>query len=171
VEIVQLDCSACCTPRSSISILSYIASFLASYVYAISNEALFKASMRKSKSLEVRKTYILVMEAFNFFQEECFGGKPFLFFRGSTLSPFFCSTSLSSNSSPSPPYSGDMEAVFMDALSNPWTSSVFFILLGPGVSCAVYGLSMSDISAGLAGIRRSMNHSLVISSRSSSVSL
>jgi hypothetical protein len=77
------------------------------------------------------------MVAFDFFWEEGFGGGPFLFFRGSTSSPCFCSNSFSSKYSPSPPYSGDMEAFFMDALSNPWTYAVFFVLLGPSVSCVV----------------------------------
>jgi hypothetical protein len=95
---------------------------------------------------------IFVMVAFDFFQKEGFGGEPFLFFRGSTSSPCFCSTSLSSNSSPSAPHSGDMEVVFMNALSNSWTSSVFFVLLGPGVSYVVSRLSMSDISTGTVGI-------------------
>jgi hypothetical protein len=99
--------------------------------------------MRKSKSSEVRTVCILVMVAFDFFQEEGFGGEPFLFFKGSTSSPCFYSTSLSSNSSPSPPFSSDMEAFFTDTLSNSWTSLVFFVLLGLGVSCAIFGLSMS----------------------------
>jgi hypothetical protein len=127
--------------------------------------------MNKFKSSEVRTVYILVMVAFDFFQEEGFKGEPFLFFRGSTSSPYFYSTSLSFKYSPSPPCSGDMEAVFTDVLSNSLTSSFFFILLGPGVSCAVYGLSMLDISARSARIKRSSNHSLVISSKSSFASL
>jgi hypothetical protein len=127
--------------------------------------------MRKSKSSEVRVVCILVMVAFTFFQEEGFRGEPFLFLRESTSSPSFCSTSLSPKSSPSPPCSGEMEAVFTDALSNSWTSSVFFALLGLGVSYVVYGLSMLDISIGSTGTRRSTNQSLVISSKSSSISL
>jgi hypothetical protein len=138
---------------------------------AISSEASFRDAMRKLKLSEVRTICILVMESFDFFQEEGFGGKPFLLFKGSTSSPCFCLTSFSSNSLPSPPFFGDMEAVFTDALSNPWTSSVFFVLLGLCVSCAVYGMSMLDISVGLVGIRRSIDHSLVISSRSSSINL
>jgi hypothetical protein len=127
--------------------------------------------MRKLKSSEVRTVCIFVMVAFDFFQEEGFGGEPFLFFKGSTLSPFFYSTYLLFNSSPSPPCSGDMEAVFMDSLSISWTSSVFFVLLGPGVSYAVFGMSMLDISTGSTEIRRSNDQSLVISSKSSSVIL
>jgi hypothetical protein len=171
VETARLDCRAYCTPHSLVSIRSYISSFFSSYFSAISNEASCRATMRKSKSSEVRKVCILVMVAFDFFHEEGFRGEPFLFFRGSTSSPCFCSNYFSSNSWPSPPCSGDMEVVFMDALSNSGTSSVLFVLLGLGVSYAVYRLSMSDISAGSAGIRRSADQSLVISSKSSSISL
>jgi hypothetical protein len=99
--------------------------------------------------------YILVMVAFDFFQEEGFGGEPFLFFMGSTSSSCLCSTSFSFNSLPSPPCSGDMEIVFTDVLSISWTSSVFLVMLGLGVSCVVSGPLMSDISAGSVGIRRS----------------
>jgi hypothetical protein len=171
VETTRLDCRACCTLWSSILIRSYNSSFFASCFSAISREASCKAAMRKSKSSRVRMVYILVMVAFAFFQEECFRGEPFLFFRGSTSSPCFYSTYLSPNSSPSPPYSCEMEAVFTDVLSNSWTSSVFFSPLGPGVSCIVSRLSMSDIFAGYARTRRSTDQSLVISSKSSSISL
>jgi hypothetical protein len=57
------------------------------------------------------------MVAFNFFWEEGFNAEPFLFFRGSASYYCCCSTSLSLKYSPSPPFSGDMEVVFMDALS------------------------------------------------------
>jgi hypothetical protein len=73
--------------------------------------------------------------------------------------------------SSSPPYSGDMEVVFPKALLRYWTYSVLFLLLGSGVSCIVYGLSGSDISVGSAGMSRYADQSLVISSRSSSMSL
>jgi hypothetical protein len=130
-----------------------------------------QATMRKSNSLEVRMVCILVMVAFDFFWEDGLRGEPFLFFSGSTLYPCFCSTSFSFNSLPSPPCSGDMEVVFTNALSISWTSSVFFVLLGPGVSYTFYGLSMSDISTGFAGIRSFSDQSFVISSKSSFVSL
>jgi hypothetical protein len=64
------------------------------------------------------------MVALDFFQEEGFGGETLLFFKGSAsslggvTSPLFCSASLSfiSSTSPSPPRSGDMEAVIPEAL-------------------------------------------------------
>jgi hypothetical protein len=171
METLQLDSRSCCTPQSSLLIQSYISSLFSSCFYAISNESSCRDAMRNLKSSEVRTIYILVMVAFDFFREEGFRGKPFLFFRGSTSYPFFYSTYLSFNSSPSTPCSGDMEAVFTDALSNSWTSSVFFVLLISGVSYAIFGLSMFDISAESTGIRRSNNQSLVISSKSSSISL
>jgi hypothetical protein len=114
----------------------------------------------KSKSSEMRMVYILVMFSFIFFREEGFGRETFLLFKGSSSSlgnvtlPFFCSTSTPSISPPYPHLSVDMEAVFMDALSKSWTCLVFFILLGPGVSSVVSGLSKLDISAGSAGMRR-----------------
>jgi hypothetical protein len=42
--------------------------------------------MMKSKSSEVRTVCILVMVAFDFFQEEGFKGETFLFFKGLTSS-------------------------------------------------------------------------------------
>jgi hypothetical protein len=119
--------------------------------------------------------FSLVTGAFDFFREEGFRGEPFLFFIISTSSLGLCSTS--SKSSPLPPCFGVMDVVLTDLLSTSWISSsffvcfVFFVLLGPGVFYAASGLSMSEISAGSTKIRRSANHSLVISSRSSSVSL
>jgi hypothetical protein len=77
----------------------------------------------KSKSSEVRIVFIFVIESFDFFQEEGFGGETFLFFEGSSsslggvTSPLFFSTYAPSISPPSPPCPGDMEAVFTDALS------------------------------------------------------
>jgi hypothetical protein len=133
--------------------------------------------MMKSKSSGVRIVCNLVIFSFDFFQEEGFQGETFLFFEGSSFSlgsvtsPLFCSASMPSIASPPPPCSGEMEAVFTNVLYKSWTSSIFFILLGLGVSNAVYGLYMSDISVGSAGIRRFTVHSLVISSNSSSVSL
>jgi hypothetical protein len=115
----------------------------------------------KSKLSEVRVVSNLVPVAFDFFLKEGFGGETFLFFEGSSsslggvTSPFFGSTSAPSISLPSPPYSAKMEAVFTDALSKSWASSVFFVLLGPSISVAVSGLSTLDISAGSAGTRRS----------------
>jgi hypothetical protein len=50
-----------------------------------------------------------------------------------------------------------MEAVFPKVLLKSWTSSVFFVLLGLGVSCTVSGMVGLDISAGSAGIRRSID--------------
>jgi hypothetical protein len=93
----------------------------------------------KSKSLEVRTVYILVMEAFDFFWEEGFRGETFLFFKGSTssLGDFTSpSISLASTSSP-PPRSGDMEEVFNEVMLKFWTSSVFFRLLVLGVLCSL----------------------------------
>jgi hypothetical protein len=104
--------------KVSLLIQSYISSLFASCFSVISSESSCRDAMRKLKSSEVRTISILVMVAFDFFREEGFRGKPFIFFRGSTSSPLFCSNYLSFNSSPSPPFSGDMEAVFMDALSN-----------------------------------------------------
>jgi hypothetical protein len=119
----------------------------------------------------------LVLVAFTFFRDEGFDGETFLFFEGYSSSlgsvtlPFFYSNSAPSISPPSPPFSTEMEVVFIDALSKSWTSSVFFIFLGLGVSCAASGLYKSDISAGFAGMRRFADQSLVISSKSTSVSL
>jgi hypothetical protein len=101
--------------------------------------------MMKSKSSGVSVVYILVTMDFDLFQEEGFRGGTFLFFKGSVsslggvTSPFFCSTSLSfiSSTSSSPPHSGDMEAVFPEALLKSWTSLVFFLLLILGVSCSL----------------------------------
>jgi hypothetical protein len=148
----------------------------------IYNEASLRASMMKSKSSKVSTVFILVMVAFDFFWEKCFRGETFLFFRGSTSSlgsvtfPRFCSSPLPfiSSTSSSPPHSGDTEAIFPKALLNSWTSSVFFVLMGPCVSCSLCVVSRllgSDISVGSTGRRRSMEQSLVISSRSSSMSL
>jgi hypothetical protein len=155
MDTVQIDCRVCFTPRSSFLIQSYISSFFASCFSSISSEISCRAAMRKLKSLEVRTVCILVTVAFDFFLEEGFRGEPFLFFRGSTLSPCSYLTSFSPNSSPSSPCSSEIETVFSDALSTLWTSSFFFAPLGTGVSHVVYGLSMSDISVGSAGIRRS----------------
>jgi hypothetical protein len=91
--------------------------------------------MMKSKSSEVRIVCILVIVAFDLFQEEGFRGETFLFFKGSTLSmggvtsPGLCSNCTLSP----PPRSGDMEAVFPEVLLKFWTSLVFFCLLVPGV--------------------------------------
>jgi hypothetical protein len=69
----------------------------------------------KLKSSEVRIVYILVIEAFDFFREEGFGGETFIFFEGSSsslggvTSPLFYSNSMPSISLPSPPCTGDME--------------------------------------------------------------
>jgi hypothetical protein len=132
--------------------------------------------MMKSKSSEVRTVYILVMVAFDFFWKEGFRGEPFLFFEWSSSSlggVTFLGLYLASTSSP-PPRSGDVEVVFPEVFLKFWTSSVFFCLLVSSVFCSLWlssGLSISDISAGLTGIRRSSDHSLVISSRSSSISL
>jgi hypothetical protein len=114
METTRLDCRAYCTPQSSVSIQSYISSCFAPCFFVISSESSYRVALRKSKSSKVRTVCILVMVAFNFFQEEGFRGEPFLFFRGSNSSPCFYSTSFSSNSSPSPPHSGDMEEVFLD---------------------------------------------------------
>jgi hypothetical protein len=140
--------------------------------------------MMKSKSSIVRTVFILVTMALDFYWEEGFGGETFLLFRGSTLSlggvtsPGFCSAPFpfSSSTSSSPPRSGHTEEVFPEAILKSWTSSVFFVLLGLGVSsslCIVFGPSGSNISisAGSVGIRRFVDQSLVISSMSSFVSL
>jgi hypothetical protein len=76
----------------------------------------------KSKLSEVRVVCILVIDAFDFFLEEGFRGETFLFFEGSSsslggvTSPFFCSTSVPSISPPSPPFSGEIEEVFVEVL-------------------------------------------------------
>jgi hypothetical protein len=119
-----------------------------------------------------------------------FHGETFLFLDGSassvgslggvTLPCFFLSSftslfSLSTSSSPPPP--GDSEAVSYDVVLSCWTSSVFFLLLVPGVSCpsrVTSGLPISSGSnsyVGSAGIRSFVGQSLVIYSRSSYVSL
>jgi hypothetical protein len=115
--------------------------------------------------------------ALDFFREEGFGGVIFIFMEGysSSLggvdSPLFCSTSVPPSSSPSPPYAGEIEVVFVDVLGTSSTSSSFLVLLGPCVSNIASGLSSSDLSMGSATIRKSVEHSLVISSKSSLVSL
>jgi hypothetical protein len=164
--------------------MSYISSFLASCFSTISNEDSFRDAMMKSKSSIVSTTFILVVVVLNFFWEESFGGETFLFFRGSTsslgsvTSPCFYSSPLPfiSSTLSSPPQSGDTEEVFLEALLKSWTSSVFFLQLVPGVFYSLWvasGLSSSgsDMSTGLANIRRYEDHSLVISSRSSSMIL
>jgi hypothetical protein len=77
----------------------------------------------KTKSSKVRIVYILFIEAFDLIREECFGGEgTFIFFEGSSsslggvTSPLFYSTSMPSISLPSPPCTGDMEAVFVELL-------------------------------------------------------
>jgi hypothetical protein len=172
---VWLDWRACCTPWSSISILLYIVSCLASYFSIISSMDSFIAAMRKLKSSGVSVVFILVTGDFDFFREEGSGGEPFLLFMMSTLSPGLCSTS--AKSSPLPPCSGVTDVVLTNLLSTSWISSsffvffVFFILLGPDVFYIASALSMSDTSTRSARIRRYVDHSLVISSRSSSVIL
>jgi len=102
---------------------------------------------------------ILVKVALDFFQEEVFEGETFLFFNGSAsylgavTSPCFYSSYFPfiSSTSLSPPQPGDTEAVFSEALLNSWTSSIFFLLLVPGVSCSLWATSRlwsswSDIS-------------------------
>jgi hypothetical protein len=147
----------------------------------ISFEASLTIVTMKSKSSNVRAFRILVTRVLGFFLEENFRGETFLFFDESSLSlgggtsTFCCLVSVPSSSSPYS--SGVMKAVLTDKLSTSWTSSVFFVvfaffvLLGPSVSYAITGLLMSDIYAGSAETRRSTDHSLVISSRSSSVIL
>jgi hypothetical protein len=145
VDTARLDKRAWRTPQSPTSILSYISSCLASCFSNISCEASFTAARMKSKSLTVSTVYILVKVALDFFREEGFLGEIFLFFKGSTSSlggvtfPFFCSYSLSLTSSTfsSSPRPSDTEVVFSDAFLKSWTSSVFFLLLGPGVSCSL----------------------------------
>jgi hypothetical protein len=177
VETAQLDCNTYCTPWSSSLIQMNTSSCLASCFYAISSEASFSATMMKLKSYEVRVLSNLVLVAFTFFWDGGFSGETFLLFEGSSsslggvTSPFFCSTFAPSISPPYHPCSAKMEEVFMDALSKSWTSSILFIFLGLGVSCVAYELSKSDISARSAGMRRSADQSLVISSKSSSIIL
>jgi hypothetical protein len=146
----------------------YISSCLASCFSMISYEVSFRASMMKSKSSVVSIVCILVTVALDFLWEEGFRGENFLFFKGSVssiggvTSPYLCSASFPfiSSTSSSPPQSGDTEAVLPKEFLKSWTSSVFFLLMGPGVSCSlcvVSGLSGSDISIGSAGIRRFVN--------------
>jgi hypothetical protein len=86
----------------------------------ISSEASFMVFMMKSKSSVVSIVFILVTVAFDFFQEEGFGGETFLFFKGSNsslgsvTSTGLCSSPLPfvSSTSSSPPWSGDTEAIF-----------------------------------------------------------
>jgi hypothetical protein len=147
----------------------------------ISFEASLTAATMKSKSSNMRVVRILVTGVLGFFLEEDFRGETFLLFDesssslGGGTSAFYCLVSIPYLSSPS--LSGVMEVVLTDRLSTFWTSSIlfiifsFFVLLGQGVSYTILGLSMLEISAESVEIRRSANHSLVISSRSSSVSL
>jgi hypothetical protein len=100
---------------------------------------------------------------------------------GGVTLPCFCLSSspslFSLSTSSSPPYPGDFEAVSSDSLLNYWTSTVFFLLLVPGVSFpsrVASGMPIilgSDSSVRSAGIRSSIGQSLVVSSRSSSMSL
>jgi hypothetical protein len=137
--------------------------------------ASFIVMRRKLKSFGVSVIFSLVMGAFYFFWEEDSRGEPFLFFMISTSSSGCCSTS--SKSSPLPPCSSVTDAVLTYLLSTSWISSsffvyfVFFVLLGPCLFCAASRLSMLDTSVGYMGIRRFTDHSLVISSMSSSVNL
>jgi hypothetical protein len=138
-------------------------------------ESLTIATM-KSKSSNVRVVHIFVTVVLGFFLEEYFRGETFLFFDesssslGSGTSNFCCLVSVPSSSSP---YSSSvMESVLTNRLSTSCNSSVFFIIfaffviLGLGVSYAVPGLLISDISAGSTETRRFTDQSLVISSRS-----
>jgi hypothetical protein len=150
----------------------YIASFLASYFFFISYIASFIVVRRKLKSYGVSVVFILVTRILGFFREEGLRGETFLFLENSSSSFGLCSTYLSL-----PYFSGEMDAVLTDMLSISCISSSFFVfiffsvLLEPGVSCVASGMSMSNNSAGSDEIRRSVEHSLVIFSRSSSVSL
>jgi hypothetical protein len=88
-----------------------------------SYEASFTAAMMKLKSSNVRVVRILVTGVLVFFQEEDFKGETFRFFDesssslGGGTSPFCCSISALLISSPSPPSSGEMDAVLTDVLS------------------------------------------------------
>jgi hypothetical protein len=132
----------------------------------------FIVARRKLKSSGVSVVFILVIWVLGFFRKEGFRGETFLFFDKSSLS-----SSLYSTYSSLPSFSGVMDAVLIDLLSISYISSsffiflVFFILLGPGVYCVASRLSMSDNYARSTETRRSVDHSLVISSRSFSVSL
>jgi hypothetical protein len=119
----------------------------------------------------------MVPEALVFFLDEGFGGVIFLFLEGSSsslggvTSPFLYSTSMPSSSSSLPPFVGEREAVFVDVLWISWTSTSFLVLRGHGVSDIASRLSTLDIFVGSIETRRSIDHSLVISSKSYSVSL
>jgi hypothetical protein len=65
-------------------------SFLASFIYKISSEASDIVAMMKSKSSSVRKIYILVLLAFDFFRDVGFVGETFLLLDGSMSSGGFC---------------------------------------------------------------------------------
>jgi hypothetical protein len=142
-----------------------------------SSETSFSAAIKKSNSSGVRVVLSVVQVALDFIQEEGFGGVIFIFMEGSSSSLggvtllLLCSTSVPPSLSPSPPCTGYIEVVFVDMLGTSSTSSSFLVLLGPGVSGIASELSSSDMSAGSTVRRRSADHSLVISSKSSSTSL
>jgi hypothetical protein len=135
VETTRLDWSACCTSWSSPLIWLNISSCFSSCFFASYSETSFSAAIKKSKSSGVRVVLSMVWVALAFFRKEGFGGVIFLFMEGSSSSiggvtlPLFFSTSVPPSSSPSPPYTSEIEVVFMDVLGIYSTSSSFLVFL------------------------------------------
>jgi hypothetical protein len=165
-------------------------SCLASFFYKMCSEAFDTTTIMNSKSSSMSTVCSLVLLALDFFCNVGFVGETFIFLDGSTSSGRLCGSvtspcfylyssplfsSLSASSSPPP--LGDSEAVSFDVLFSFCTSFVFFLLLVPGVSYSSRVATKILISSGSGsfaestGIRRYACHSLVISSRSSSVRL
>jgi hypothetical protein len=107
------------------------------------------AAMMNSKSSSVSTVYSLVLVALEFFCKVGFVGETILFLEGSTSSigslggvtfPCLCGSSFplvpSLSTSSSPPRPSDFEAISYDVLLNCWTSSIFFLILIPCVSCS-----------------------------------
>jgi hypothetical protein len=124
VETMWLDRSACCTPWSSLSILLYIASFLASFFSVIFSIASFIVPRRKLKSSRVSMVFILVTGVLGFFRGESFRGETFLFFDETSSS-----SGLYLNSSSLPYFSGVMDVVLTYLLSISCISSSFFVFV------------------------------------------
>jgi hypothetical protein len=165
-----------------------MASYFASFLCKISSEASPTVEIMKSKSSTMSTFCIFGLLYLEFFCNEGFVGETFLFVDGSVSSGRFygvvtlpclsssCSFSFFFTSS-SPPPLGDSDGVSFDVLCTSCTSCFFFFLLLLGESYSsrvttVFPMRLgSDSSVGLVGIRSSTCQSLMISSRSSVVSL